>query len=95
MADDKVIKGAVHAVPCPFCGKANDLRDLEGQQLMDTGHEIDCDHCGNIMEIASIQTMKVIGVRQAVMKPVKRQIQQPPQPQHRGLVGTVKKFLKP
>lgn len=56
-------------MPCPNCGRPNDYRELEGQQLLDTGHKVICrgenpgEGCGQLMEVVAIQTLKVITVR--------------------------------
>jgi len=57
------VTGPIDRVPCPHCGKPNDFRDLSSQQLLDTGHRLFCDSCGNSMEIAAIRTMTFLLVR--------------------------------
>lgn len=61
--------GPIEQVPCPHCGKPNDLRELDGQQLLDTGHEIICDHCGRLFDIVGIKHIKVVVVRQSNNQP--------------------------
>lgn len=56
-------QGPVDRVPCPHCNKPLDFRELDGQQLLDTGHEVFCDHCNRSMEVAAIRVVKLIGVR--------------------------------
>lgn len=65
----KATKGATHRVPCPHCGKHNDLRKLTpgrggiagwGADMVETGTIIDCDHCGRKAKIAKVQTVKVV-----------------------------------
>lgn len=64
--------GPVHHVPCPHCGKANDLRELDGQNLLDTGAEIICapldrttpsvGYCGRMFQVVGILHVKLIRV---------------------------------
>ncbi len=60
-------KGASHSVPCPWCGGRNDLRQLLEHNMADAQNEaqIDCDHCGNIFQVASISTVTVVHVMQS------------------------------
>ena len=62
------LNGAVHRVPCPWCGKTNDVRNLEQQQLLDAGTEYDCDHCGHIVQVLAVQMVKLVTVRQHPQK---------------------------
>jgi hypothetical protein len=57
--------GTINSVRCPLCGKPNDFRDIQSQQLLDTGNVVDCDHCHQLMEIVAIRPMTVVTVRQA------------------------------
>jgi NAD-dependent SIR2 family protein deacetylase len=57
--------GPINAVRCPHCGKNNDFRDMQSQQLLDTGAIADCDHCGRHMEVVSIRPVVVVTVRAA------------------------------
>lgn len=59
----KTTQGAIDRVPCPHCGKPQDFRELNSQQLLDTGHEVTCDVCGRLMSVAGIHTIQVIVVR--------------------------------
>lgn len=63
--------GPVHAVHCPHCGRPNDLRELDSQNLLDTGSEIVCSpvegqrntgHCGRVFIVTRIQMIKAIQV---------------------------------
>ena len=54
--------GPVDRVPCPYCGKNNDLRELQGQQILDTGSGVICDHCHRRMLVAGIRTVTVVAV---------------------------------
>lgn len=62
-------RGTVDRVPCPNCGRPNDYRELDGQQLLDTGHRVICrgenagEGCGQLMEVVAIQVLKVVSVR--------------------------------
>jgi hypothetical protein len=61
--------GPLHRVPCPHCGRGNDFRELEGQQLLDTGHKVICrgenpgEGCGQLMEVVAIQAVKMVAVK--------------------------------
>lgn len=57
--------GIINQVRCPHCGKPNDFRDLQSEQLLDTGAVTDCDHCKRLMEVVRIQPMIVVTVRAA------------------------------
>lgn len=50
--------GTVDRMPCPHCGKANDFRELDAQQLLDTGHQMSCTFCGRMMVISAIRVVK-------------------------------------
>lgn len=57
--------GPASAVPCAHCGAPGDFRDLEAQQLLDTGHSVVCDACGRVSEIVGVQQVTVVRLRQA------------------------------
>lgn len=65
----KWTQGTVDRVPCPHCGRPNDFRELDMQQLLDTGHEVTCrgensgDGCGRLMVVAAIKILKVVAVK--------------------------------
>lgn len=59
----KWVSGPVNRVPCPNCGNATDLRELQSQQLLDTGSRVTCDKCQRVMEVVGIQMVQVIAVR--------------------------------
>lgn len=59
------VSGVIDKVPCPHCGKHNDFRGMEEQQLFDTGHKLLCDHCGGSMEICAIRMVKLVSVRKS------------------------------
>ena len=65
------VNGPVHGVPCPHCGRTNDLRELDSQNLLDTGAEIVCSaldgtpsggHCGRLFQVVRIQAVKFVVV---------------------------------
>lgn len=60
----KAIQGTIDRVPCPHCGKGQDFRVLQQQQLLDTGHQLFCDFCGRSQEIVRIITVTHVAVRQ-------------------------------
>jgi hypothetical protein len=61
--------GPIEAVRCPHCGKPNDMRILQQQQLLDTGHDVECDHCNRIMEVVGMRQVTVIVVRKSGRRP--------------------------
>jgi len=63
----KWVQGTIDRVQCPHCGRPNDFRELDGQQLLDTGHKVICrgdrgEGCGQVMEVVAIRTVKVLAV---------------------------------
>jgi hypothetical protein len=65
------VNGPVHHVPCPHCGRRNDLRELDSQNLLDTGSEIICSpvdgapntgHCGRLFAVVGIRAVKFVVV---------------------------------
>lgn len=58
--------GPVNAVTCPHCGKTNDLRALQEQQILDTASQIECDHCHRIYEVVRMAPVLVVTVRRPV-----------------------------
>jgi hypothetical protein len=42
---------------------------LQAQQLMDTGHDIECDHCHYVMEVVAIQPVTFCTVRPSQRRP--------------------------
>jgi hypothetical protein len=55
--------GPIHAVVCPYCGNQNDLRDLQSQQLLDTGSGVVCDKCHMTAEVAQIVPVTFVSLR--------------------------------
>jgi hypothetical protein len=82
--------GPIDRVPCPHCGKNNDFRELQMQQIMDTGSDVGCDHCERKMRIAAIRTVTFVAVVQLLPGGA---LPQPAAPA-RGVVGGVRRFLK-
>lgn len=60
------VQGRLEAVPCPHCGKKNSFATVASEQLLDTGHEFDCDHCGQMMEVVAIQPVTLVTVRKSL-----------------------------
>lgn len=67
-----VITGPVERVTCPHCGKPNDFRPLQEQQLLDTGSTVQCDAkdargntigCGRIMKVVAVRQVLVVAVQ--------------------------------
>lgn len=69
MAVARTMSGPIDAVPCPACGKRNDFRKLDEQQLLDTGSDVECDECGRIMQVAAIRMVKAVQVRSSPNQP--------------------------
>lgn len=92
--------GPVHAVACPHCGRPNDLRELENQNLLDTGSEIVCGpvdgqpntgHCGRVFVVTRIQMIKAVQV--APLNTQARRGQPAPQPARTVGPGGLRKLL--
>jgi hypothetical protein len=73
-----VLTGMVERVPCPHCGKTNDFRHLQEQQLLDTGSTVTCDArdakgaiigCGKLMQVAAVRQVLVVAVRAVAGQP--------------------------
>lgn len=62
-AQAKTTHGPIDRVPCPHCGKPLDFRQLNAQQLLDTGHKVSCDYCKNMMAVAGIHAVQLVVVR--------------------------------
>ncbi len=62
----KTCDGPVHKVPCPHCGKPNDLRDLQRDvgESFEPGLTYECDSCRLINHITSVTPVLVVRVRQ-------------------------------
>lgn len=97
-----VVQGMIEGVPCPHCGKKNDLRELEQQQLLDTGHQIACDFCQRSMEVTAIRKATIVAVRKtdpnamrgnAGRRPPPRPMQQPQLAAPQGMMAGIKRLL--
>jgi hypothetical protein len=92
-----VVNGTIDRVPCPHCGHRNDFRLLREQQLLDTGHRMDCDACHRVMEVTSIRDVTVVAVRKWAGGPQQGQQQQQPQrrqlPQQQQAPGLMQRLL--
>lgn len=56
--------GVIASVPCPWCNKANDFRELHAQTVLEQGCTASCDHCGKMMIVEAIDTRPRVIVRQ-------------------------------
>src|SRR5687767_10182712 len=77
----KATGGPIDNVRCPNCGRGNDFRELDSEQLLDTGHTMVCDHCMRLMQVTSIRMIKVVQVAQYFgphQTPARRRGQMPP-----------------
>lgn len=57
-------RGTIAACACPWCGKANDFRDMEDYGV-EPGNVLACDHCGKNFEIKRVQPTKLIWLGRA------------------------------
>jgi len=90
-----VVHGPMQAVPCPHCGKPNDFRALHEQQLMDTGNDAACDHCGNHMKIVRIAPVTMVSVRKTGATSINRgAAAQPAQPARTLSPAEARRLLK-
>ncbi len=60
----KVIGGPISAVPCPWCGNRNDMREINEQFPLETGCVVDCDNCKRKSIVASVDVTPRIFLRQ-------------------------------
>lgn len=64
MSDEQPwVHGLVDRVPCPWCGKHNNLAVLQDQRLLDTGHRLFCDQCHRSMEVVAVRQVTLVSVR--------------------------------
>ena len=56
--------GPIRAVPCPWCGQKNDLREINEQIPLEGGHVVDCDHCQRKSTIVTVDRDPRIILRQ-------------------------------
>jgi len=63
----KTCDGPIHAVPCPWCGKPNDFREIDGAiaALFEGGAYFECDSCHKLMDIVKVVQVKIVQVRQS------------------------------
>lgn len=66
MADKTLKTGPVKNVPCPHCGRGNDLSEIQKMGALQPKERYDCDHCSKTVEI--VNSMFIVQVR-AFMKP--------------------------
>lgn len=80
--------GPIDRAPCPHCGQGNDLRDLA--DMIDTGAEIQCDHCKRVFEIVAIQPVTLVR-----MRPSNKTVRNvpTPQPAKTASPGIIRKLL--
>jgi hypothetical protein len=58
------VVGPISAVPCPWCGKTNDMRELYAQQVLEKGARVDCDHCHLVSEVVVVDTRPRVVLKQ-------------------------------
>ncbi len=66
-----IVQGPVEQVPCPHCGRPNDMREIDSQNLLDTGSDFQCGpvdgqpntgHCGRVFQVVRIRLVKLVAV---------------------------------
>jgi hypothetical protein len=66
----RATKGAIHAVPCPYCGHKNDFRKFMGTSEdwgtfgLEAGNTVDCDRCKRISKIKRVAKVTLITLEQ-------------------------------
>ncbi len=64
-----VTQGPIHKVPCPHCGQPLDFRAHAGEELggtgwgeqgLETGAVVDCDHCSRKSRVAAVERITVV-----------------------------------
>jgi hypothetical protein len=61
--------GPIERVPCPCCGAGNDMRGLAEQQLLDTGSDVECDGCHQLMQITAVREVTMVSARPSANRP--------------------------
>lgn len=70
---EKWVEGEIHAVPCPWCNRRNDLRGIQewlfngmtGEPMAKQDLTYSCDGCKGRVEVTRIQRTIVVSVRKA------------------------------
>ncbi len=67
--------GPSNAVRCAHCGKPSDFRPLLELGVLETGAEVDCDHCGHMNQVVAVKPVTVVTIRQhpTIRGPVAKQ----------------------
>lgn len=60
-----VTSGPSNACPCPCCGKPNNF-GTGSSEMLEMGGVYKCDHCGQMMQVCAVRTVKVISLRKPV-----------------------------
>jgi hypothetical protein len=66
MSTERTTNGPINSVACPHCGKRNDFRTLQEEQLLDTGAVVNCDFCQRLQEVVRVQPIVLVTVRKAM-----------------------------
>jgi hypothetical protein len=56
--------GPLRAVPCPWCGEKNDLREVNAQFPIEPKIGIECDHCSQVAIVVAVDNEPRIILRQ-------------------------------
>lgn len=67
VVSDKKLHGPIHAVPCPWCGKPNDNRNLDEliTTALEPGTTYVCDYCNHVTVVTKVVVVKVLEVKQS------------------------------
>lgn len=61
----KIIQGPIEKVPCPHCGKPNDVAsELTELNMVEPGVVLICDFCHKKMQIVKVTIITMVAVRQ-------------------------------
>lgn len=67
----QAVRGPLHAVPCPHCGRPNDFRGFApsgglgwGDYGLEPGTVVDCDHCKRKSQIVHVDKVTLVSLRQ-------------------------------
>jgi DNA-directed RNA polymerase subunit RPC12/RpoP len=56
--------GPSNAVKCAHCGKPNDCRPLLEMGILESGADVECDHCHHMNKVIAVKPVTVVSVRQ-------------------------------
>jgi hypothetical protein len=82
VVSDKQINGPIHAVPCPWCGKPNNFKNLQEAigATFEAGNQCWCDHCHHLIVVTKVVPVTVVAVRQSKNTGLDPELGAAPQP---------------